>query len=182
MSGIGDMPMPAGFRYKKVYARGRPRHGRTDAFLIRHPRMSVKKRAKIFAPFDALRGFNAAVIAKNELYEPRKDLCPEDRAELDRRMAILLALAGSLRLARRNQVRIRVCCYVLCSDVNHEAFGVLGQYRTLEGLCRLADPVARTLTVEDARISFDDILRLESDDGLFDEGPPDSFPSEDKSV
>lgn len=52
------------FRYRNVLLRGRPRHGKYDAFSIRHPSMDPGRRAKIFAPFDALRGFNAALIAK----------------------------------------------------------------------------------------------------------------------
>ena len=56
--------MPAGFRYKEIFLRGKPFHAQTDAFRIRHPGMDVGKRAKIFAPFNALRGFNEAVAAK----------------------------------------------------------------------------------------------------------------------
>lgn len=40
---IGDMPMPAGFRYADVYKRGKPYHGTPnrldtyDIFYLRHP-------------------------------------------------------------------------------------------------------------------------------------------------
>ena len=61
MSRIGEMNMPAGFRYKDVFEKGKPQHDRFDSFSIRHPRMDVGKRAKIFAPFDALKGFDEAV-------------------------------------------------------------------------------------------------------------------------
>ena len=49
--------IPSGFRYQKVLEKGRPAHEKTDPFRIRHPAMPCAKRAKIFAPFDALRGF-----------------------------------------------------------------------------------------------------------------------------
>lgn len=135
MSGIGDIPMPPGFRYKKVYARGRPRHAKTDAFRIRHPRMTLRRRAKLFAPFDALRGFSGAVAAKNVQYERKRVLNEEALAELDRRMRILLALTGNGPLARQNRVRVSVTWYVPCQDPDHEAFGVLGSCQTLTGIC-----------------------------------------------
>ena len=65
---IGYMPMPAGFPYADVYKKGRPRHGipgklaTYDTFYIKHPPMENRRRAKIFAPFDALRGFSAALM------------------------------------------------------------------------------------------------------------------------
>ena len=64
MAGLGNTPMPDGFKYGDVFAKGRPRHQKTDPFGIRHPSMEVSKRAKIFAPFDALRGFSAAIMAE----------------------------------------------------------------------------------------------------------------------
>lgn len=69
---IGKMPMPAGFRYKEIFLRGKPYHSKTDEVRIQHPNMDVGKRAKIFAPFDALRGFNEAVAAKTELLRTQK--------------------------------------------------------------------------------------------------------------
>ena len=56
--------IPAGFRYAKVYLHGRPVHDNFDPFTARHPRMDIRRRAKIFAPFDALRGFRAAILAE----------------------------------------------------------------------------------------------------------------------
>ena len=58
--------LPEGFRYFKAYMAGKPRHGRNDPFRIRHPKMDMSKRAKIFAPFDALRGFSAKILAEEE--------------------------------------------------------------------------------------------------------------------
>ena len=74
MSSIGVMAMPANFRYREVFLKGRPRHDRYDPFRIRHPSMDRGHRAKIFAPFDALKGFNEAVSAKDVLYEDRIEL------------------------------------------------------------------------------------------------------------
>ena len=62
MAGIGNVPLPEDFKYRDVLLKGRPRHEKTDPFRIRHPVMDTGKRAKIFAPFDALRGFSAVLL------------------------------------------------------------------------------------------------------------------------
>ena len=64
MTKLGSVPMPEDFAYRDVFAQSRPRHQKTDPFGIRHPSMDPGKRAKIFAPFDALRGFSAAIMAE----------------------------------------------------------------------------------------------------------------------
>ena len=58
---LGYMPMPDDFRYREVAIRGKPNHQEGDDFLRRHPRMMSAKRAKIFSPFDALKGFQEAL-------------------------------------------------------------------------------------------------------------------------
>ena len=55
---LGDMPMPKNFKYLNVYLQGKPQHEPFDSFRLKHPSMPLQKRAKIFAPFDALRGFD----------------------------------------------------------------------------------------------------------------------------
>lgn len=59
--GIGYMPMPEGFRYAELAKAGRPQHRKFDEFWCRHPPMDPGKRAKIFAPFAALRGFDEEI-------------------------------------------------------------------------------------------------------------------------
>ena len=66
---VGDMPMPADFQYKAAYLHGKPRHEGGDPFRIRHPEMPCTKRAKIFAPFDALRGFADALAQRRSEWE-----------------------------------------------------------------------------------------------------------------
>ena len=59
---LGYMPEPRNFKYKAVAERGRPVHSPFDPFRLKHPGMPLEKRAKIFAPFDALRGFDFAIL------------------------------------------------------------------------------------------------------------------------
>ena len=54
-------------------------------------KMDVGHRAKQFAPFAALRGFEESVRKKEILYEPRKELSEEKKQELDGKLKILSA-------------------------------------------------------------------------------------------
>jgi len=58
---VETVKMPVNFKYREAYMKGRPQHDRLDPFSIRHPKMDVGRRAKIFAPFDALKGFDEAL-------------------------------------------------------------------------------------------------------------------------
>ncbi len=183
---VGVMTMPADFQYRDVFLKGKPRHDRHDAFRIRHPQMDPRKRAKLFAPFDALRGFDFAILMKNELYTDKVSLSPEDQTELDRRFSILRSLTYNSRMARINRVQVTVTYYAACSDVNHEAFGSQGQYKTITGICRNVDAeVTKTILVgvaraprtqasraprtvmEEMRIPMEDILKIETPGKLF---------------
>lgn len=161
----GEIPMPAGFRYREILERGKPRHTKTDPFRIRHPSMDPGRRAKLFAPFDALRGFSDAVSAKRELYEARRERSEEDLNRLDRRVQIL---QKSLPLT------VSVTFYEPCTDIHSEAFGSKGRYPVLTGLCTRVDPhKGPCLYVDGRRILFSDIYSIESPDGLFAETCPD---------
>ena len=50
--------------FEKMLHMERPRHD-GDAFSRKHPKMDRVKRAKIFQPFDALRGFSAEIDIAN---------------------------------------------------------------------------------------------------------------------
>ena len=56
-------------RYKKVYERGKPKHSPFDDFSIKHPAMDLSRRAKIFSPFDALKGFNEEIASTELTFE-----------------------------------------------------------------------------------------------------------------
>ena len=54
---INSTNVPSSFRYRKVLEKGKPVHDKNDSFSIKHPAMDLSRRAKIFNPFDALKGF-----------------------------------------------------------------------------------------------------------------------------
>lgn len=167
-SAVGVMAMPADFRYRDVFLRGKPKHERFDAFWAKHPTMDVGKRAKIFAPFDALRGFSAAIIAKNAIYDYQRELSQDDQAELDRRLNILHNLTWNSRMARANHVRVSVTYYAPCEDKNSEAYRIKGQYQTISGICTKVDVEGEALILDgNTRILMKNILQIESPDGYF---------------
>ena len=61
-------------------------------FLIKHPRMSIENRAKIFAPFAALRGHSDAIedTAEKRLTIRQDELMEDSRIELNETIAALM--------------------------------------------------------------------------------------------
>ena len=160
--------MPVDFRYREVFLKGKPQHERFDLFRIRHPSMDAGHRAKIFSPFDALKGFNEAVAAKDVLYENRIDLAPEDEEELSRRLTILHNLTFNSRMARANRVHVSVTYYEPCSDENHEAYGLRGQYKIVTGICWNVDAEAgHTILVGSRKLPLEDVIKIESPGDIF---------------
>ena len=163
MCEIGVMPMPTDFKYKDVFLKGRPQHERFDAFSIRHPKMDCGKRAKIFAPFDALRGFDFAIMTKEVLYEEKPELSREDERELNRCLETLQNMTWNSRIAKRNQIIVTATYYVPCKDRNHEAYGKRGQLRTITGICKYVDSdVTNSIRIDNTLISFSDLIRIDS--------------------
>ena len=168
MTEIGYIPMPAGFRYREIFLKGKPQHSRMDPFRCRHPSMDVGKRAKIFAPFDALKGFNEAVAAKDVLYQDKAALSEEDTEELNRRLAILHGLTYNSRMARANRVQVTVTYYETCSDEDHEDYGLRGQYKVVTGICYNVDTEGtKTIQVDRMRIYMENIRRIDGPEEIF---------------
>lgn len=66
---IKSATIPSSFRYKKVLEKGKPKHLPYDSFYIKHPPMDLSRRAKIFSPFDALKGFNEEISYTKQDFE-----------------------------------------------------------------------------------------------------------------
>ena len=171
MYAIGVMPMPADFKYAEVMRRGKPQHERFDPFSIKHPKMDHGKRAKIFAPFDALRGFNFAISRKEIIYVDKPELSREDEIELNRRLDILHNLTFNSHIARLNRPNVTATVYTHCSDEQHDAFGQRGRIETVSGLCRSVDPdVTRTIRIDNTVIPFDRLVNITCQGDFFTEG------------
>ncbi|MBQ7677796.1 MAG: hypothetical protein IJT32_06140 [Lachnospiraceae bacterium] len=141
-------------RYANIIDKERPMH-EGDAFSRKHPPMPLDKRAKIFQPFDALRGFSAEVdIAQgNLLLVERKDL---DAGELDRINAVLLEMNG--RYAAGEGIWVSVT-HFYPRKMREDAV-LLGTYETVEGRLSKMDAKEKFLIADDKRIDFEDISVL----------------------
>lgn len=162
MNAVGRMAMPEKFRYRDVFLLGKPQHNRYDCFFVKHPPMNVGRRAKIFSPFDALKGFNEAIAAKDVPYTNQIELTEEDKEELNRKLTILHNQTYNSRMARRNHVRVIVTYYVPCNDINHDAYRTKGVYKTITGVCWKVDyEINQEIVIDRKKISFESILRIE---------------------
>ncbi len=157
--------MPANWGYADVFLRGYPRHERFDSFRLKHPTMDNGRRAKIFSPFDALKGFNEAVAAKEVLYEFKRELSEEEKEELNRRLGILHSLTYNGKVAKANKVKASITYYVPCSDKDSFSYGYRGQYLSVTGIVKKVDDCS--VLTDNKRIPLVDIVSIESD-GLFD--------------
>lgn len=172
---LGYMPVPLNFKYMDVFLKGRPQHEKFDAFWRKHPTMDTGHRAKIFAPFDALKGFDDAISSKETRYVDRKEA--EDLRELNHQLSVLRNYTYNGRMARANRVMITVEYFVPCTDQNHYAFELgWGTYETLYGMVLNVDEVKETIWLRtengEAAIDFSDILSITPDrDTLFDDAP-----------
>ena len=148
---------PPHFRYKDVLARGKPTHKKSDTFSIKHPSMDLEKRAKIFSPFDALKG------SKDILYDDRRVLSDEDIRHLNHAIGILYNLTKTRQLAMENHVAVSVTYFAPCKDSDNEAFMVRGRYQTLSGILQKVDPFhAKNIIINGIEVRLSDILSIES--------------------
>ena len=134
-------------KYGNIIYLDRPVHN-GDLFSRRHPKMT--NRAKIFAPFAALVGFEDRVRNKEIEYVARRELSEEEQSYLNKVLN---------RISRGDRVSVKY--FEICSDHESEAFGRLGQYKTVSGCVRWVDAVGQRLVLEDQVIDFGDLYRLE---------------------
>ena len=162
------MEVPIDFPYLSAIMAGPPKHDH-DEFSVKHPRMERGKRAKIFAPFDALDGYSDAVKSKDIEYMARAELADEDREELARRMEILHGLTYNGRMARRNRIMVTVTYYVPCEDEHSFSYGIRGLYKTMTGICWKVDcDETRSMLVGTSVIPLESVSSIEANGGLFD--------------
>lgn len=156
---IGSVPAPAGFKYDTVMQNGKPVH-KGDYFSVRHPEMDRGRRAKIFAPFAALRGFEEEVASKETRYTEKKDLDPDELYELNNTLRTLYHASKNGHLLKQNPVHVSAEYYRVCDDPHNEAYGCKGEYITVTGAVRRVDPEHQLLVIDDSAIPFNLIFRI----------------------
>ena len=155
--------LPAVARYGNIIFCNGPVHD-GDVFSRKHPRMSQQNRAKLFAPFAALVGFDERVHKKEINYVPKHELDADEEWELNHRLFKLHCLTANSRLALANRVCVSIEYFSVCTDEENDAYLVKGQYKTITGMVLKVDPHEQTITVRSGAnteiIPFSDIYRI----------------------
>ena len=150
-------------RYGNLIFQDRPIHD-GDVFSRKHPKMSKLNRAKIFAPFAALVGFDERVHRKEINYVTKYELDADEEWELNQRLYELHCLTANSKLARTNRIRVSVEYFVVCEDEENEAFREKGQYKTISGIVLKVDQHEQRITIRSGAdtevIPFSDIYRI----------------------
>lgn len=157
---VGYMPMPAAFPFKDLFFRGRPQHDRYDTFRIRHPEMDHTHRAKIFAPFDALAGFDEAIASKEIVYETKRQLSETEKEKLNARLQELYSLTYNGPAARKNQPYAVITYFIPCSDKNSFAYGAEGTYNTISGTVEKIDMHNDNIIIDGQGIPLEDVTEI----------------------
>ena len=146
--------------YLRALSCGRPKHGRCDDFSLKHPKMLLSQRAKIFSPFAALTGFEEAIDEKVRPYVEKRELNDEEAA-LETALSRLHDLTKNLRMAKENLVAATVTFFVPCADENHEAYGRGGSYERYTGTVWKVDPIlTKSLLIGDRTIEFSELAEI----------------------
>ena len=146
--------------YHAIRQEHRPLHD-GDAFSVRHPKMDITKRAKLFMPFDALRGFDAAIdIAKSSaVLVRRRDLDEGETAALDKK---LRRLSGLFQACRRHHRTMTVSATHFVEKAKDGNGAPLGAYEAVRGDLTALNPVHQYLVIDSVRIAFSDIGTIEA--------------------
>lgn len=108
------------------------------------PMMSPGDRAKIFAPFAALRGFEDSTHAKERMLTPRPAVAEDRQRQLDRR----------IRALRRGDT----VTLTYFETVKHLPEGDLGELCALTGTLLTIDPVNLNILLSTGKVAICDVL------------------------
>ncbi|MFW5650363.1 MAG: YolD-like family protein [Acetivibrio ethanolgignens] len=104
------------------------------------PKMEQSSRAKQFMPFEALKGFREALLEKERIIVPKRELSEDQKAELDYK----------LRQLRR-------------MDMVTAEYFQNGEYVQLTGVVSGIDETSRVLRIVNTKIPFEAISDLQGD-------------------
>ena len=123
---------------------------RTD--VIKHPRMHAEDRAKIFAPFAALKGYEEAINLKQKIVVPRITLSEESKEYLD------LQLGKMERMLLDGQHPIITVVYFQKDKASYEN---AGEYIQFTGMVAKFDRTSRILQIVEKKLRLEDIYGFE---------------------
>jgi hypothetical protein len=124
--------------------------------IIKHPRMSIQDRAKIFAPFAALKGYEEEIAAKQKIVVPRIELSEESKECLD------LKLGKIKQLLTKGQHPIITVVYFRKDKVMSNEEG--GEYIQFTGMVAKFDQTSHMLQIVEKRVNLDGIYGIEGEE------------------
>ncbi len=150
--------------YARLRTMHRPIH-EGDLFSRLHPKMPRHNRAKLFAPFDALTGFDQSMDAETVFTVHPAELSEEMKQELDRKLNDLFAQYKKLpkkRSGRRGLLQVSILYFEVSSEQTmlHND-GIRGNYRWLSGDLLDIDQVRRTIDLGSRRLDMNFIYAIE---------------------
>lgn len=106
--------------------------------MAKRAKMDVSNRAKQFAPFAALKGFEEAIKAKETVYISKADLTKECEEEINEKLCIL-----------KN------------SDMVSITFYTINAYQHITGMVSEINAKAQYIKVVETKIPFKQIVRID---------------------
>lgn len=120
---------------------------------VKHPRMTVEDRAKIFAPFAALKGYEEAIAAKQKIVVPRMELSEESKEYLDRQLTEI-----DRQLAEKKHPIVTVVYFQKDKMITENEEG--GEYIQFTGMVAKYNPTSRLIQIVEKKIKLDDIYEI----------------------
>lgn len=110
----------------------------------RRPKMDRENRAKQFMPFDALKGLREALVQKERIIVPKRELSKDQEEELERKL-----------------------CRLQRNDVVRAEYFQDGEYVQVTGVVVEIDLTGRELRLVNTRIPFEDLSDLQEEGTLY---------------
>lgn len=131
---------------------------------IKHPKMTIEDRAKIFAPFAALRGYEEAIAAKQKIVVSRVELSEESKEYLD------IQLGKLERLLSMGEHPMITVVYFQKTDIGKRSCSAdeteeeSGEYIQFTGVAAKYHPTSRMLQIVDKKLKLEDIYAIEGEE------------------
>ena len=136
-------------KYADILEKSRPQ---SEESLRRHPRMPLQNRAKIFAPFAALRGYEDRLAEEKQRARrvPKRLLTEEEVERISDRL---------LQVTRGMTLTVEY----FQPDTAHPEQPPVGEYRTLTGTVEGIDPVRQQLRLAGQVIPLADLAAVQGE-------------------
>lgn len=118
---------------------------------VKHPRMPVADRAKIFVPFAALKGYEEAIVAKQKIVVPRIELSEESKEYLDLQLSKI-----EQHLISGHHPIVTVVYFLKDKHSSQEG----GEYIQFTGMVAKLNATSRMIQIVDKKLKLDDIYDI----------------------